>query len=644
MSPATIRARRKAMEGDVWLFYRWIWAPCMPKDRAVERFHRPLMYIMDGDADRLAWCLDNPVRFHGKLMDDIRAECRRRKIDWHTPRGIRKLRVLLTKINNRMARAFGKTTHALCVMHKMASVNPSDSFAIASKSDQAAWDFCQIIGNVMKEVPYATYFPDRLFRQASGAFDYSDKHISMKFIDFNGRRNPAQHTIEARGLRAQWNRKHYNYILGDDISGTEAGDASVEQALKWQANLDAISMPPEHGRTRILLNGTKQGGNDDMAVAASDPAYFTIRMPIWQKNVPSTLKNVWEDGVPVLPEFTGIEDIRAFRQSAKSNPQQGLVWFMRNYELSDELGMLHFTEDLLRQQTFLWVEKLVRRKNTAEVFVRRYIRRYRWTPKGSPLLGENPANKTGTCDCWMGCGDPKHLYVEFDPLALPRILGVDQAVSKHGDPWGIACMAIDPEGYLYWLKGEMGQGYEAMIPTVVVVFDRWGGLAYPPRKIGIETGAAQSITVYWMQQGGIYGDLSQRIEGVPPGALHKKIRMFNNILTPMLHGRLYLDPDDKPRNDEMLKWDNTALNPTDGLLDAGGIAAFLHETRARDPKADYTEFMSAEMTARRGIDPETQIDMSSDIVDQAFGAMMDMGELSDLFGSPWMEDFFVEAD
>ena len=73
------------------------------------------------------------------------------------------------------------------------------------------------------------------------------------------------------------------------------------------ANLDAISQPPEHGATRILLNGTKQGGNDDFASAAANSSYFTIRMPIWLKKKPSTLKNVFPfhpQVDPFLPAFS----------------------------------------------------------------------------------------------------------------------------------------------------------------------------------------------------------------------------------------------------------------------------------------------------------------------------------------------------
>lgn len=623
VSPATIRARRKAMEDDVWLFYRWVWAPCMPKDRAIERFHRPLMYIFDGDADRLAWCLSQPERFHGKLCDDLRRSLKNEGIDWTTPEGVRKLRDRLRKINNRMSRFFGKTTQALCVLLKMASVDPDISIGIGSKSDKAAWDFCKMIGNVMREDAYALYFPDRLHRRVNGKFDYTSQ-ITNQFIRMAGRKNPAQETIEARGLRSQWARLHFDVILGDDISGTETGDASILQALAWLGNLDAISQPPGFGRaTRIILNGTKQGGNDDMAVCCNDSSFFTIRMPIWVKTVASTLKNAFVDGVAVLPEFANENQIREFRATAEANPQCGIVWFLKNFELSDDLGALQFTEELLRAQTFSWVWKLVGSKRTGKWERRRFIRRYKWVEgddgaPGPPLMWDK-SDASGKCACPReGCNDPHHAYVEHDPFRLPRVLGVDQSVSVVGDPWGVSCVAIDPEGYLYWLKGEKGHGYGLMVPKIVVVYERWGGLVNPPRKVGIEGGAAQSITVHWMQQGGVYGDLHHRVVEVPPGQLAKKIRMFNNILSPMLQGRLYVDPEDFERQNEMMRWDGTKANPSDGLLDAGGIACFIHNVPAQDRRNEQVEMALAQRQYVASTDDETGIDLiTPDFLEEA---------------------------
>lgn len=626
MTPALIAARRRAMEDDVWLFWKWIWAPqvmlAQGADLAAERFHRPLLYLLDGDADRLAWCLDH---FESAVIDEVRRECKRYEIDWRTPEGVRALRRRLRRINNRMSRWFLKTTMALCVLLKTASVNPNESIAIASKSDKATWGFCSIIGNVMRSAEYARYFPDRLFRRIGGKFDYTT-NITQEWIRMNGRRNPAQETIEARGLRAQWPGNHYSIILGDDLSGTETGDASIEQALVFLDNIDAISMPPEFPRpTRHLINGTKQGGSDDCAKLSNDPSYFTLKVRIWTKTVPYTLSNVQKDGIPTLPEFAGIDSIRAMRLSAETGPK-GLIWFMRNYELSDELGMLHFTEDLLRRQKFQWVPRLVRDQQGNMQRVR-MIRRYRWNEDFSPRLQEKPNKEL--CDCYLHCGLFNHAYVEYDPLALPRVLGVDQglAMHGHGDPWAIACVARDPEGFLYSLRGETDRGYDGMITRIPVVFERWGGLANPPRTIGVESGGAQSISVNWMQRGDVYGDLARRIVPVPTGNVNKTLRMYHNVLSPMLVGQLYLDPEDGAMANEMLKWDGTKANPTDGMLDSLGIGCFTHSMPAHDPKADYTELMQSERAARAEIDPATGIDTSGDILDDAWQNLT----LEDLF-------------
>lgn len=622
LSRSQVEVRRKAMDADVWLFQKWVCQPCRPTGFAVERFHKPLAYMLKSDAVRLAACLDI---YQSELTRQIRADLAQRGIDYHEADGLRRFARLLRRINNRIARSMGKTVTGLDVVCHDGSVDPNITIGIASKSDPAAWGMCETVGKIMLAEPYAMYYGDRLFPRNP------DSYITKKWIRMNGRTNPVHETIEARGIKAQWPSWHGTKIYADDIVGleTNVGEASNDDALRWISGILGISVAEGLGGSTHEFQGTIYGPNDDNAKLSSDPEFLSTRVPIWIKPVPSNISNLKVDGEPVLPEWYSVEDIRRMRaQTLASADQMGAISWLQNFELTaHEAGAMQFSAELLRRSKFEWRIREVRVSPTQTVKTR-IIRRYLWTHKEVvidgvvqiqtlPVLDPRAETKPGDCTCWLRCGKANHSYVEFDPLTLPRVIGIDQALSLQGDKWSIGCVAQDPFGFKYQLRGAADRGYRKMIAATPLIFNRWGGIGNPPRKLGIESGAWQSLTSDWMQRAYEFQFLANRVEKVSPGRIAKEARIFNNVLANMEMGVLLLDPDDSDRDGEMLKYNASAENPEDNILDSISIAVTLfgRPTTASD---DQSERLAAEQTLRdwkNDTDDHTGVDLSTDFMD-----------------------------
>lgn len=603
------------MDADVWLFIKWI---CGHGADDIARFHRPLAYFLAGDAVRLAAALNT---YESEIVSQIKADLDRRKIDWNTRQGIERLARLLRRVNNRISRSMGKTTIGLDVILWLASKNPDISIGIASKSDPAAWQMCQTIGNIMRTPAYAMYYQDRLFRRVgSGGYDL-DSFITNKWIRMNGRTVPAQETIEARGVNSQWYSKHYHVIYCDDLSSTEAkqGEATVDDAIRFIASFHGISISDRWGGTRYVLVGTIQGPKDDHAAISNNPDYISVVIPIWKKKIPANLSNLLEDGVPVLPELYDLDACKQKRADTLANDHLGAISWLQNFEMTaHEAGAMQFSAELLKRAKFVWITKARMVGSTKQQY--RVIRRYLWEAdeKGNRVPLIDQTKKEEPCLCWMACGDTQHAYVERDPLQLHRYLGVDQSLALRGDKWSVGVAAgADVDGVMYALKGKSDRGYRTMINAIPYVYQQWGGAENPPRKVGIESNAWQQITADWLKHDEAFRFLARRVEPVSPGMTQKELRIFNNVLANLEMGLLCLDPDDHERDAEMLKYNAAADDPEDNILDSIAIAVtvatsrqdnYSDEERARDERRAESEYASS-------IDPSTNIDLTNDFLE-----------------------------
>lgn len=598
------------MDADAWLFIKWV---CGHGADDIQRFHRPLAYFLAGDAVRLAASLD---KYDSAVCDAIRAELTRRKIDYHTKAGLRSLARLLRRVNNRISRSMGKTSIGLDVLLWKGSVDPNLNIGIASKSDPAAWAMCETIGNIMRSDAYKTYYPDRLFPSDT------DSYITQKWIQMRGRTNPNQKTIEARGINSQWYSKHYHIIYGDDLSSTEAkqGEATVEDAARFLASLRGISMSERWGGTRLVMNGTIQGAKDDNAILVADPSVISIRIPIWKKDVPSNVKNIPVDGIPVLPELYDVDAIRQMRAETIGNPLFGAIAWLQNFELTaHEEGAMQFTQELLKRSKFMWIPKEIGRRPSGEPVYRNFIRRYLFNGD-KPLLDDKRKGGDGKCSCYLDCGQANHKFKEIDPLTLTRVLAVDQAfsVGAHANRWAVvpAC-GPDADGVVYALKCEADKGYQKMVPAIPVVFNRWGGAGNPPRKVGIDSAAMQGTTADWMKRDEAFRFLARRLESIKGSGVAKDVRIFNNVLANMEMGTLMVDPEDVGMHSEMLRWNPNDENPEDDRIDALSMAVTLLATRTEqeDEREIQRAAIEREAEYKATHDDYTGIDVSTDYME-----------------------------
>lgn len=630
LPPEQIAVRREAMRNDVWLWMKWV---CQPQRMTVsgmdyvERFHRPAAYMLKGDAVRLAASLE---MFDSEVVRQIKVELTKRRIDWKSSAGIRKLRRLLQRVNNRMSRSIAKTTMGMDVIGHTITFDPDIDIGIASKSDPAAWEMCRTVGSILRTDEYALYFSDRLFPLASGkGFDY-DSYITQEWIMLRGGRRRDHKCVMARGINSQWYSWHGNWIYCDDLCSTEAkqGVASVEDALRFIASMSGLSKADQYGGTREIFNGTITGPRDDNSVLVSNDDYLSIRVPIWTKPVAANIRNLMLDGEPTLPEWYSKEDIQRKRKKELENPLFGRISWLQNFELTaHEAGAMSFTMDMLRRSMFVWVSRTQTDAKGKNVTVR-LIRRYLWEDKYTTLPdGQTTVNREpkldgemqpskSPCLCWMKCKFHNHAYVEFNPSNLPRVLGADQAFAASGDKWSISNISRDPFGFLYALCGRSGYGYDAMISSLPIVCNLYGGNLNFPRKVGIESNAAQSNTAYWLQRSeAVFGLLARRIEKVSPGTTSKKARIFNNVFSAMEIGTLLIDPEDVDLITEALAYDPNAENPADDILDSIAIGAVLHTVAASDPEEDKARMLAEEQAYANDVDTLTGVDVSSDWTD-----------------------------
>lgn len=95
---------RRRMERDPWYFIKYV---CNHAERAVERIHRPLLYLYTRQAALLAATLSDP-RFDGYLTSQVRADFTKHGIDWNDPAHLPRISKRLRKQNIRLPRGIGK--------------------------------------------------------------------------------------------------------------------------------------------------------------------------------------------------------------------------------------------------------------------------------------------------------------------------------------------------------------------------------------------------------------------------------------------------------------------------------------------------------------------------------------------------------
>lgn len=522
------RIRREALD-DPWKFSQLV----IRGDRGVERFHRPMLYLMTRQADRFLGMMRKP-EYESALMVAVRDWCFDHGINLDTDKGEDRLHWLIKEsgVNLRISRSMAKTTYASVAVDWMGTVNPNIDIGIASKSTPAATKVIEACSNMFKSEEYMAFFPERI--PTHGAL--KDLINGSRAI-LGGRTRYEQSTIEGRGLLAAWTGPHYDVVWGDDIVGTQSGEASIIDALKWIAALRGISKSRALGGTWRLFTGTiYDDGDDHSAAHANDETLLSVIVPIWIKPK-YDIENILGDGVPTLPEWYDVDEIREMRKQTLAGPNGAMSW-LNNFEMTTvTAGDRRISRELIRQQTLV----IEIDKHGQEIFLRP-------DSKGKP--------------------------VRIPAISLDRAAGLDQAVSvsKRADEWVFAFAGQDNDGHRYLIDGVSGKGYESMLAQIMPNWIRWGC----PADVGIDTTGSQIITTDLMKREAAFQRIVASLRNVSASNVSKAVRIMSYIVAGLRMGQLWIHPRLADFMQQAALWnpDSPRANQpgTDDWLDAFSIA------------------------------------------------------------------------
>lgn len=585
--------RRRRMDRDPWMFARYITGYGRT---GVERIHRPMLYLFTRRAELLAATLDDP-RFEGEVTDQIKKDLLAQKppIDWRKPEHMPRLRRRLRRVNYRGPRGSGKSVFADIGNLWETSIDPNLRVGLASKSDPFIWSRMTAMGEIVKSEAYAFWYPERV--------PTSEDEMTKSRILLNGRTEIGftEATIEGRGVTGQWTGHHYNIRRMDDIVGTESGQANIEDAKAYIANLEGITVrgiPPAltWKYSADLWIGTSNGEGDDMSLLLEDPTVMSVVMPIEKHDGGTTIENIYTDGVLTMeePGWFDRETVNELKANARSGSQgHSVTWLLQNfYVTAHKQGTVVFTERMVRQAQFLW---MMDEQTNRELI---------WRPKkGREDTCRDPKSPAFNPDDWFV------LDIDLLPVTARGWAG-DQALKEDGDEWALEYVVMDWQGVLYWLADSTEHGYGRMLDEIPH-FDRMAGKP----KWAYDANAMQGMATEWMRRNEDFRELTQRVTEIRSTGEAKDQMIRRWIQARMLAGDLYINPRLTGVITECLKYrprtSTGAVNKraVDNRLDAGWMACTLPE-RPPTPEElaeEYEYSMVAGEQRRRSSDPFTGI-------------------------------------
>lgn len=592
---ALLRAR---MDADPWYFAKFV---CKRAAKAVERIHRPLLYLYTGHAALLAATLDDP-RFDSHITQQVKADfgAQTPPIDWNNPAHLPRMKARLRRVRISAGRGLGKSTFADVADLFDGVIDPNITIGIGSKSDPYAESRVIAIGEMVLSKEFAFWYPERVPLNPR-------TDITAVAIELAGRTEvTTEATIEGRGITSQWRGRHYRKLRPDDIAGTEYGEASIEDAVAFISGIDAIQVREAFGESREIYIGTISGENDDHTYLAADPGVMMIVMPIEIHEGGTTVENIFTDGVLTMPEegwFTR-EKVNDLKRKARANEDHlSLRALLQNFYMTllRDGGANLFTPTMLNAaKGIIWhFDKDLQR----EVLL--------IPKKGREKTQRDRSKPDFNADDWK----------LIDIAALPasaRAWAADQSVSPTGDPWAFAYIVRDWEGVDILIACVTGNGYDKLIDEAPR-FDKKCGF---PRQIGIDTNATQGMTVEWMGRTPEYQAMARRLVEMKSSGEAKDHLIRRWIAGRMLSGDFYVNP-------RLVKWlfeaSRYAPRKPDGTLKRNSI----------DDQLDATQ-MACQLPKRPPSPQQIEEDSARAALERARG-MVPSGASGGIDKSNWME-------
>lgn len=520
-------------------------------DLLVERFHKPVVYLMTGQVRLLIDVLRGHLR--SVVISKIKLALKRRGLDWNNDEHFEAIEVFAHKLNIRIARKLGKTSCGEASVLWRITVDPNEAWMLISRDDPSAWAMCSFIGKIIQSARYRFFFPDRV--PLDERIDLTRERILLA-----GRtKNLPQPSVTAKGHDSGLTSMHFTGGYKDDLTGREnKNTAGLKVVREFQANQAGLKMPEIGWRFMDITTGTRWARMDDSAALDNDPDCLTIYVAAeilyddTGKEIPRTFENMMLPGEPTLPEWFDAEKIAAEKTDYLKHPQEGSIALLANLLLTViEDAAKVFRLDILRERKFAWYEDKIEER----LFVER-------------LATITRSGKT--------IKKVRRFDVKRD---LEVAIGIDPSISLTGDQWGITALGRDTYGIRYQLHTVAGRGEVALFETLLLVVQTWmpeHGLV----AIGVEAASCQTLILSLVSKDPRFQELSDLFVPVPHKNIAKRIRAINLIAAPMESGELLLDPDDLAFERECDEWDPEANEPVDGRIDSMGIAATLFTTKA----------------------------------------------------------------
>jgi hypothetical protein len=583
---------RRRMETDPWYFTKYV---CGHGTKAVERVHRPLLYLYTRQAALLAATLCDR-RFDGYLTDQIKADLTGHGIDYTKPSNLPAIARRLRRVNVRLPRGAGKSVMADDANLWEVIVDPNIAISLGSKADPFVADRLGAIGAIVLSPEFGFWFPERVPENIR-------ESLTNDSITLRGRTTTrVEKNIEGRGITSQWAGRHYNVNRRDDIVGTESGEASLEDALRHMADMSALRDKIDW-RGDVYI-GTVTGENDDHSMLLEDESVMNIVMPMEVHEGGTTVENVFDDGELTMPEWQGFsrEGVNEIKNEAKKNTEHGPIYLLQNYYMvAHQTGVSLFTRSMLDKSLY----RILENKESGESVILR--------PKKGRLKicqaqwpQQSGKRKRFNLEDWFVLDLKKLPYSAFG-------IAGDQSVTQNGsgDKWALGAVAEDWEGVFYLLDVVTGRGYQNFIDELPHFDRKYGGMS----KVGLDANATQGMTIEWLKRDERYRDLSRRVEPIRSGGEAKDINIRNYVQSRMLSGGLFINPLLTDYHGEMLRYrprnmdGKKKANVVDDQLDVTWMAMTL-PTPPLSPESEDEMEVAAMMRAdaeRRDADPVTHI-------------------------------------
>lgn len=534
---------RKAVKADAWI---WCKVVCGHTELS-PWFHRPLAYLLDGDAEKLVQVLNNPL--YQERSYSAREIGKRLKqhyqVDWNSFAGFQRLIELLDFVSLVAYRGSAKSTLGHDLDAKAITLDPDDHTLIVSASDDRAMTFSKQIRDTINSPLYKILFPERV--------PDDPKDLTESAIKLKGRRlgKSPQPSLEARGYTSRIAGAHYGRFSVDDLL-IDTNVYDVEGVYRFLLGMAGLYEPRRIVRRHYHTVYHERG---DQWLLANTPNCFQLVVPIeyYEGDQPEDLSL---RGIPTNPDWHDAEKVKALYEQIIADDKEGPRSYRMNFLLDPSAGGgAVFPAAIVDDRVWQWVEIIDKASGQKQKAI------------GRPLYDKEGKRV-------KAAENHKALL----PRQLSVVIGVDQAISdlESADEWSVCGHATDTDGMEYILKTLHGHGLEQMLDAIMVLDRELTLMGLKPRRIGLEKAGFQGATKKWIESDRRFAQIKSRVVDIKHSGVSKEIVLQNAVAEPMKSRRFFTAAHDqgcKDGREQAKGFKPFTKKRRDDILDSWAIAS-----------------------------------------------------------------------